>query len=151
MCVNVNSLSSHSSCGSSAGPVLVACIVCSSSDMCLLPQPEAASRDEVWEGEAAQLREWPTAGVKGEWRSTHPSCFRPLFTHSAAGSKAPSHVWSLALALPGVWGIPTSSPCDCVCIPSTPWAHIKVSLAGTVAPGMSDFKPFQHTRPPFLL
>lgn len=103
--MNVNTLSSHSSCRSSAGPVLVTCIVCSSSDMCPLPQPEAASRDEVSEGEAARVRERPAAGVKTGWRSTRPSCFRPLFTHSAAGSKAPSHVWSLALALPGVWGI----------------------------------------------
>lgn len=107
-------------------------------------------------------REWPTAGVKGvkgEWRSTCPSCFRLLFTLPLVQRPRPCVESGFGCAR----CVRCCSPCTgatvphffplwlCVCLPSTPQAHIKVSQASTVAPGMSDFRPFQHTRPPFLL
>lgn len=109
--MNVITLSSHSCCMSSAGPVSVTCIAHSSSDM----YASNHSQKQNSEGEAALVREWSTAGVKGEWRNPGTSCFHLLFTLLLVER-------SQALVLPDTWGIPLLvlgqrfPTCDLPCI-----------------------------------
>lgn len=159
--MNVNTLSSHPSCMSSALPVLGRL-------HCLLQLWHVLTATARGSIQRWSLRGWGSAGQ----RVAHSRCKGRMEKHMSF-LLLPT-VYSLYCWFKGPIPCVESgfgsarcvgccSPCTgatvphffplwlCVCLPSTPRANIKVSLASTVAPGMSDFRPFQHTRPPFLL